>query len=110
MFDTIFLDRDGTINGDPLGYINSLSDYHFYDYTFEALDILKKYSNNFVIVTNQSGLAKGKLDINNLKPICARCNLSMGDKYTIEEWNNLFLEEGVKKPHKLRKRKFKKYF
>ena len=40
MFDTIFLDRDGTINGDPLGYINSLSDYHFYDYTFEALDIL----------------------------------------------------------------------
>ena len=69
MFDTIFLDRDGTINGDPLGYINSLSDYHFYDYTFEALDILKKYSNNFVIVTNQSGLAKGKLDINNLNEI-----------------------------------------
>ncbi len=69
MFDTIFLDRDGTINDDPLGYINSLSDYHFYDYTFEALGILKKYCNNFVIVTNQSGLAKGKLDINNLNEI-----------------------------------------
>ena len=52
----------------------------------------------------------GSLDINNLKPICARCNLSMGDKYTIEEWNNLFLEEEINKPHKLRKRKFKKYF
>ena len=37
MFDTIFLDRDGTINGDPLGYINSLSDYHFYDYTIEKI-------------------------------------------------------------------------
>ena len=53
----------------------------------------------------------GSLDINNLKPICARCNLSMGDKYTIEEWNKLFLEEEeINKPHKLRKRKFKKYF
>ena len=29
----------------------------------------------------------GTLDVNNLKPICARCNLSMSDKYTIEEWN-----------------------
>ena len=31
----------------------------------------------------------GTLDINNLKPICARCNLSMNDNFTIEEWNNL---------------------
>lgn len=31
----------------------------------------------------------GTLDINNLKPICARCNLSMSSNYTIQEWNNL---------------------
>ena len=31
----------------------------------------------------------GTLDINNLKPICARCNLSMSDNYTIQEWINL---------------------
>lgn len=31
----------------------------------------------------------GTLDINNLKPICARCNLSMSDNYTISQWNNL---------------------
>ena len=31
----------------------------------------------------------GTLDVNNLKPICARCNLSMSNKYTIEEWNKL---------------------
>ena len=29
------------------------------------------------------------LALNNLKPICARCNLSMSDNYTIKEWNNL---------------------
>ena len=28
----------------------------------------------------------GTLDINNIKPICARCNLSMSDNYTIQEW------------------------
>ena len=28
----------------------------------------------------------GTLDLNNLRPICARCNLSMSDNYTIKEW------------------------
>jgi len=31
----------------------------------------------------------GTLDINNLKPICSRCNLSMSDNYTIQEWQKL---------------------
>jgi hypothetical protein len=30
----------------------------------------------------------GKLDVSNLKPICARCNLSMSNNYTIAQWNN----------------------
>ena len=29
----------------------------------------------------------GTLDVHNLKPICARCNLSMSDKYTIKDKN-----------------------
>ena len=29
----------------------------------------------------------GTLDISNIKPICARCNLSMSNNYTIREWN-----------------------
>lgn len=31
----------------------------------------------------------GTLDIDNLKPICARCNQSMGNNYSIKEWQNL---------------------
>ena len=31
----------------------------------------------------------GTLDLDNLKPICARCNLSMSDNYTIQEWTKL---------------------
>ena len=68
-FDAIFLDRDGTISHDPYGYINNVKDYDFFDFTFEALDLLHKYSDNFFIVTNQSGLSTGKIDINNLEDI-----------------------------------------
>jgi len=31
----------------------------------------------------------GTLDVENIKPICARCNLSMSDNYTISEWIQL---------------------
>ena len=32
----------------------------------------------------------GTLEINNLKPICSRCNTSMSNNYTIKEWNNTY--------------------
>jgi 5-methylcytosine-specific restriction endonuclease McrA len=31
----------------------------------------------------------GKTTFENLQPTCATCNLSMGDNYTIDEWNTL---------------------
>ena len=32
----------------------------------------------------------GKTDVKNLIPICSRCNLSMGNQYTIDEWTRKF--------------------
>lgn len=32
----------------------------------------------------------GTIDISNLYPICVSCNLGMGDKHTIDEWNKLY--------------------
>lgn len=40
----------------------------------------------------------GTLTIDNLKPICARCNLSMGDNYTISEWQNFKQKKDDVKP------------
>ena len=73
-FDAIFLDRDGTISHDPYGYINNVKDYDFFDFTFEALELLHQYSDKFFIVTNQSGLSTGKIDIDNLESIHAYIN------------------------------------
>jgi 5-methylcytosine-specific restriction endonuclease McrA len=35
----------------------------------------------------------GTLELDNLKPLCARCNLSMGSNYTIDAWNKLVAPE-----------------
>ena len=32
----------------------------------------------------------GPTTLENLRPICSRCNKSMGDQYTIDGWNNKF--------------------
>lgn len=53
----VFLDRDGTIIKD-MGYINSVKDIVFYDFTIASLQRLQKYYKLF-IVTNQQGIAKG---------------------------------------------------
>ena len=53
----------------------------------------------------------GKLNIRNLKPICARCNLSMGDRYTITEWNsvNNLTDEIMRTPKFVEQRKKRWY-
>jgi len=67
-YDTIFLDRDGTLNPDP-GYIKSLDQFEFYDFTFEALKKLSNVGNRFCIITNQSGIGRGIIDIGRLGEI-----------------------------------------
>jgi 5-methylcytosine-specific restriction endonuclease McrA len=39
----------------------------------------------------------GTLDIDNLKPICINCNLSMSNKYSITEWSKLINTDTLKK-------------
>ena len=67
-YDTIFLDRDGTLNPDP-GYISSLNDFKFYDFTIAALKKMNVYASRFCIITNQSGLARGKIELDELSKI-----------------------------------------
>ena len=67
-YDTIFLDRDGTINPDP-GYIRSLDQFEFYSYTLNALSNLSYAGNRFCIITNQSGVGRGIVHLEALAKI-----------------------------------------
>jgi len=44
---------------------------------------------DFAVGHNVPESKGGSLTLSNLRPICARCNSSMGANYTIDEWNQL---------------------
>ena len=53
-----FLDRDGVINVDA-GYVGSWSDFILIDGVLEAMRLLQSDDYKLIIVTNQSGIARG---------------------------------------------------
>jgi len=54
----VFLDRDGTIN-EQMGYINHISRFHLLPRAAAAIRLLNEAAIPVVVVTNQSGLARG---------------------------------------------------
>lgn len=54
----VFLDRDGTINIDK-NYLYKIEDFEFVDGTIDALRIIQDKGYIIIIVTNQSGIARG---------------------------------------------------
>lgn len=65
---TIFLDRDGTLNPDP-GYIKSPDQFELFPGVAQALARLKLAGARLILVTNQSGIARGILSRHNLEAI-----------------------------------------
>lgn len=57
-YPAIFLDRDGTLN-EEMGYINDLSRLRLLPRVAEALKLLKNYGFKLIVITNQSGPARG---------------------------------------------------
>jgi len=60
---------------------------------------------NYHIGHDQPASKGGSDDISNLRPICARCNCSMSNNYTIQEWYDIF-----KPKHTWLVRMYLKYF
>ena len=58
----VFIDRDGTIN-EQMGYINHISRFVVLPGTAEAIRLLNKTGFLAIIVTNQSGVARGYFPI-----------------------------------------------
>ena len=55
---TIFLDRDGVINKE-INYLYKIEEFEFIDGVFEACKYLINLNYQIIIVTNQSGIARG---------------------------------------------------
>lgn len=54
----IFLDRDGVINKE-IGYLYKVKDFEFINGVFEACKYFQTIGYNIIIITNQSGIARG---------------------------------------------------
>lgn len=74
---TIFLDRDGTLNPDP-GYIRSPEQYELFPGVAEALAKLKQAGARLILVTNQSGIARGLLTVEDLDRVHAKLRQLIG--------------------------------
>ena len=55
----IFLDRDGVLNVDRVDYVYRVEDFIIPEGTIEALQKLKNAGYLLIVITNQSGIAKG---------------------------------------------------
>ena len=63
-----FLDRDGVINEDT-GYLHNIKDFRWIEGAIEALKILKENNFLIIVISNQSGVARGffsEQDVHNL--------------------------------------------
>ena len=65
---TIFLDRDGVINKE-VNYLSKIDDFKFIDGVFETCYFFKNLGFEIIIVTNQSGIARGYFSENDFKLI-----------------------------------------
>ncbi|MBD1575127.1 MULTISPECIES: D-glycero-beta-D-manno-heptose 1,7-bisphosphate 7-phosphatase [Vibrio] len=54
----VFIDRDGVINVDH-GYVSKVDDFEYIDGVFDATKAIKDLGYQLVLVTNQSGIARG---------------------------------------------------
>jgi D-glycero-D-manno-heptose 1,7-bisphosphate phosphatase len=67
---TLFLDRDGVINEEIEGtYVTGWKEFRFYKGSVEAIAALGKIFGNIIVVTNQRGVGKGIMSMEDLKEI-----------------------------------------
>lgn len=64
---TLFLDRDGVINEEVVGdYIRTLNEFHFRPGSLEAIAQLSPLFHRVIVVTNQAGVGKGFMTLEEL--------------------------------------------
>ena len=75
----VFLDRDGVINQDN-GYVSEVDDFKFIEGVIEACVELQKKGYLLVVITNQSGIARGYFTEKQFNTLTEWMDWSMADR------------------------------
>ncbi|AGH80420.1 D,D-heptose 1,7-bisphosphate phosphatase [Psychromonas sp. CNPT3] len=75
----IFLDRDGVINVDH-GYISKVDDFEFIEGVIDALQGFKEKGYLLVLITNQSGIARGYFTEDQFQTLTEWMDWSLADR------------------------------
>jgi len=99
----VFLDRDGTINDDQTGYIKDKENFHLFPYTGEAIRILNNLGYKIIVVTNQSGIARGYYSVEQLEKVHDYMVTELSkEKATVDLiLYSPFYEEGIVSPYNI---------
>ena len=97
----IFIDRDGTINVDEKGYISKPEQFNLFPFAIEAIKGFRKLGYKVVVVTNQSGIARGYYTFADLEKVHQRFKdlLSEADTYVDAILVAPYHPEGVVEPY-----------
>ena len=76
----VLLDRDGVINHDSDDFIKSPEQWLPIEGSLEAIALLNKHGYKVVVITNQSGLARGLFDAATLEKIHAKMQRMIAEK------------------------------
>lgn len=98
---TIFFDRDGTLIIDKI-YLNDPEQIVYLPGVFDALKKLRDADYQFVIVTNQSGVARGIVSLDNLNEIHKRITAEFA-RHGIEFAGIYYAPYSVESNHEMRK-------
>lgn len=76
----VLLDRDGTINPDEFGYINDPAGYYLYPYAAEAVKLLRSLGYYILLVTNQGGVARGYITLDQMHSVLDKAQQLMAEQ------------------------------
>lgn len=85
------MDRDGTIN-EEVGYLSRLEELKLFPETYEAVRLINERGMKAIVVTNQSGVARGFLDEEFIDTVHLRINEMLKE-------GNAFIDQFYYCPH-----------
>lgn len=99
----VFLDRDGTMNADKNGYIKEIDSFNLFPFTTKAIAKFNQLDFKVVVVTNQSGIARGYFTFSDLNIIHEKMTheLARGNAFVNDILISPYHPKGVVEPYNI---------